>query len=255
MARRKNPDAKMSLGGHFRELRKRLFWSALFIAVGAVAGWYFYPQFFEILMSPLNEIASRRGDVKINFSGVMSAFDLQLQVSIFLGVMAASPVWLFNLWAFITPALKKRERRYTIGFLASALPLFFAGVWLAWVSLPAFMTTLISFTPSSTTNFIVANDYILFVLRILLVFGLAFVMPVVLVLLNLAGLITSRSIFKSWRLAVFLIAVIAALATPTADPLSMFVLMAPLTALYFASGGVAWITDRRRRKQLGQDVE
>jgi sec-independent protein translocase protein TatC len=117
------------------------------------------------------------------------------------------------------------------------------------------MTTLISFTPSSTTNFIVANDYILFVLRILLVFGLAFVMPVVLVLLNLAGLITAKSIFKSWRLAVFVIAVIAALATPTADPLSMFVLMAPLTALYFASGGVAWITDRRRRKQLGQDVE
>lgn len=255
MSRRKNPEAKMSLGGHFRELQKRLFWSALFVAVGAVAGWLSYSTFFEVLMSPLNDIAKSRGDVKINFSGVMSAFDLQLQVSIFLGVMAASPVWLFNLWAFITPALRKRERRYTIGFLAAALPLFFSGVYLAWVSLPAFMTTLISFTPTDSTNFIVANDYIAFVIRILLVFGLAFVMPVVLVLLNLASIITAASIFKSWRLAVVIIGIISALATPTADPLSMFVLMVPLTLLYLASGGIAWLTDRRRRKKQEQDVE
>jgi sec-independent protein translocase protein TatC len=82
----------------------------------------------------------------------------------------------------------------------------------------------------------------------LLVFGLAFVMPVILVLLNFANLITAKSIFKSWRLALFVIAVISALATPTADPLSMFVLMVPLGVLYFAAGGVAMLTDRRRVK-------
>ena len=110
------------------------------------------------------------------------------------------------------------------------------------------MNALLSLTPEGATNIINAKDYILFDLRILLVFGLAFVMPVILVLLNLAGLITAKAIFKSWRLAIFVIAVISALATPTADPLSMFVLMVPLALLYFAAGTIALITDRRRKK-------
>jgi sec-independent protein translocase protein TatC len=120
------------------------------------------------------------------------------------------------------------------------------------------MTALLALTPEGATNIINAKDYILFNLRILLVFGLAFVMPVILVILNLAGLITAKSIFKSWRLAVFVIAVISAIATPTADPLSMFVLMVPLALLYFASGAVAFITDRRRLKRataIDQELE
>ena len=120
------------------------------------------------------------------------------------------------------------------------------------------MSTLLAFTPEGATNIINAKDYILFNLRILLVFGLAFVMPVVLVLLNLANLITAKSIFKSWRVALFVIAVISAIATPTADPLSMFVLMVPLAALYLASGAIATIFDRRRAKRavsLDQELE
>jgi sec-independent protein translocase protein TatC len=188
----------------------------------------------------------------------MSAFDLRLQVSIFLGLLLTSPFWLYHLWAFITPALRKRERRYTLAFLLTSVPLFSAGAWLAWVSLPTFMSTLLAFTPEGATNIINAKDYILFNLRILLVFGLAFVMPVVLVLLNLANLITAKSIFKSWRVALFVIAVISAIATPTADPLSMFVLMVPLAALYLASGAIATVFDRRRAKRavsLDQELE
>ncbi len=248
MAKKKNPDARMSLGGHLRELRGRLFWSAIFIAAGSVAGWYVYDYFFAILSAPLKDLASTNTNVSVNFPDVMSAFDLRLQVSIFLGLIAASPVWLYHLWAFITPALRKRERRFTLAFLLSAVPLFSAGAYLAWISLPAFMVALLSLTPEGATNIINAKDYILFDLRILLVFGLAFVMPVILVLLNFANLITAKSIFKSWRLALFVIAVISALATPTADPLSMFVLMVPLGVLYFAAGGVAMLTDRRRVK-------
>ncbi|MEY4078253.1 MAG: hypothetical protein RIS80_22 [Actinomycetota bacterium] len=248
----------MSLGGHLKELRKRLFWSALFITVGAIAGWYFYDPFFQVLKAPLDQLAASDSRISVNFPDVMSAFDLRLQVSIFLGVLATSPVWLYHLWAFITPALRKRERRYTLAFLFTSVPLFSAGAWLAWVSLPSFMTALLALTPEGATNIINAKDYILFNLRILLVFGLAFVMPVILVILNLAGLITAKSIFKSWRLAVFVIAVISAIATPTADPLSMFVLMVPLALLYFASGAVAFITDRRRLKRataIDQELE
>jgi len=257
VARRKNPAARMSLGGHLKELRGRLFWSAGFIAAGSVGGWYVYDPFFQVLKAPLDNFAKTHSNVSVNFPDVMSAFDLRLQVSIFIGILVTSPVWLFHLWAFITPALQKRERRFTLAFLLSAVPLFLAGAYIAWISLPSFMSALLAFTPEGATNIINAKDYILFDLRILLVFGLAFVMPVILVMLNFANLITGKSIFKSWRLAVFVIAVVSALATPTADPLSMFILMVPLALLYFAAGLIAIITDRRRKKAsdiLDQDV-
>ena len=221
----------MSLSGHLKELRKRLFWSALFILGGSVVGWFIFDPVFALLQQPILEVAKNRNQIAaVNFGGVTSSFDMRLQVSIFIGVIGSSPIWLWNLWAFITPGLKKRERRFTLGFVFSAVPLFLAGCYLAWISLPAFVQTLIGFTPAGSTNLIDGSLYILFTLRILLIFGIAFVLPVVLVLLNFAGLITAKAILKSWRLAVFLTALIAALATPTADPMSMFLLMVPLLA-------------------------
>lgn len=241
----------MSLSGHLRELRKRLFWSALFIIAGTIIGWFIFDPVFELLQKPILEVAKNRNQIAaVNFGGVTSSFDMRLQVSIFLGVVMTSPIWLWNLWAFITPGLKKRERRYTLGFVFSAVPLFLTGCYLAWVSLPTFVQTLIGFTPAGSTNLIDGSLYILFTLRILLVFGIAFVLPVVLVLLNFAGLVTAKSIIKSWRMAVFLTAVIAALATPTADPMSMFLLMIPLLALYFLAGGIASIRDKSRRNAV-----
>ncbi len=250
MARKRNPDGKMSLGGHLKELRNRLFWSAIFIFAGTVAGWFLFEPVFQILQKPVVDLANRQGvNATLNIGTVAGAFDLQLQVSIFLGVMMASPIWIYNLWAFVTPGLKKRERRFTLGFVFSALPLFLTGCWLAWISIPGFVSVLIGFTPQGTANVINANEYILFTIRILLVFGLAFVLPVVLVMLNFANLITAKSILKSWRLAIFVIAVIAALATPTADPMSMFLVMVPLIALYFIAAAITFFNDKRRDRR------
>lgn len=255
MAKKRNPDAKMSLGGHLKEIRNRLFWSALFIFMGAIAGWFLFEPVFQILQKPVLDLASNNGtNATLNIGTVAGALDLQIQVSIFLGVLISSPVWIFNLWAFVTPGLKKRERRYTVGFLVTALPLFLFGCWLAWISMPAFVTTLIGFTPAGAANVINANEYILFTIRILLVFGIAFVLPVVLVMLNLAGLLTAASIIKSWRIAVFVIAVIAALATPTADPMSMFLVMVPLIGLYFIAAGITHFNDRRKNRKLNQEL-
>jgi sec-independent protein translocase protein TatC len=241
----------MNLTGHLRELRNRLFWSALFIIAGSIAGWFLFDPVFALLQQPIVEVAKTRDQIAaVNFNGVTSSFDMRLQVSIFLGVVATSPIWLFNLWAFITPGLKKRERRYTLGFIFTAVPLFLVGCAIAWYSLPSFVATLIGFTPAGSTNLIDGSLYILFTLRILLVFGIAFVLPVVLVLLNFAGLISASSIVKSWRMAVFITAVVAALATPTADPMSMFLLMIPLLALYFAAAGIAAIRDKARGKAV-----
>ena len=251
MARKKNPDAKMSLSGHLKELRNRLFWSALFILAGSIAGWFMFDAVFDELQRPIVELADKPGsNATINFPTVVSAFDVRLQVSIFLGVLMSSPVWLFNLWAFITPGLKQREKRYTIGFIFTAVPLFAAGTLLAWSSLPAFVVVLVGFTPDGGANVINASEYILFTTRILLVFGLAFVLPVVLVMLNFAGVITAQNIIKSWRLAIFISAVVGAIATPVAEPMAMFLLMIPLLLLYFLAAGVAQLHDRRIAKKL-----
>jgi sec-independent protein translocase protein TatC len=251
VARNKNPDAKMSLSGHLKELRNRLFWSALFIVAGSIGGWFMFDFVFNELQRPIVELANQPGsNATINFPTVVSAFDVRLQVSIFLGLVMSSPIWLYNLWAFITPGLKQRERRYTIGFVVVAVPLFIGGCALAWSSLPSFVRVLVGFTPEGSANVINASEYILFTIRILLVFGIAFVLPVVLVMLNFAGVITADNILKSWRMAVFVSAVVGAIATPVAEPMAMFLLMVPLLMLYFLAAGIAKIHDKAVAKKL-----
>jgi sec-independent protein translocase protein TatC len=241
----------MSLSGHLKELRNRLFWSALFIVAGSIGGWFMFDFVFNELQRPIVELANQPGsNATINFPTVVSAFDVRLQVSIFLGLVMSSPIWLYNLWAFITPGLKQRERRYTIGFVVVAVPLFIGGCALAWSSLPSFVRVLVSFTPAGSANVINASEYILFTIRILLVFGLAFVLPVVLVMLNFAGVITAENILKSWRMAVFVSAVVGAIATPVAEPMAMFLLMVPLLMLYFLAAGIAKIHDKAVAKKL-----
>lgn len=257
MAKKRNPERKMTLGGHLIELRNRLFWSALWVLAGSVVGWLIFDDVFQILQAPVKKISEAKGiDATINFGTVVGAFDTRVQVSIFIGVLLASPFWLYHLWAFVTPGLKKRERKYTYGFLGSAIPLFAAGVWIAWNAVPAFVMGLLSFTPVGAANVINANEYILFVLRILVVFGIAFVLPVVLVMLNFAGILSAKGILKGWRVAIMLIAVVAALATPVSDPMSMFLLMIPLIALYYAAAGIAALRDKATaRKRSANEAE
>jgi sec-independent protein translocase protein TatC len=257
---RKDKERRMSLGSHLRELRVRLSWSAGFLVLGTAIGWFLFEPVFKILQAPLIEVTKARGiEAIVNFGTVVSAFDLRVQVSIFLGVIITSPFWLYNLWAFVSPGLKTRERRFTLGFLFSSVPLFLAGAYIAWSSLPSFVIVLIGFTPEGSSNVINASDYILFAIRIVLVFGLAFVMPVLLVLMNFANLVTGKAILKGWRVAVLVIALVSALATPTADPMSMFLLMGPLAALYFIAVGIAVLNDKRRARRdaklLGEELE
>ena len=257
MVKKQNPDGKMSLSGHLKELRNRLFWSSIFLVAGSIAGWFMFDAVFAELQRPILELSKEAGsNATINFPTVVSAFDVRLQVSIFLGVMMSSPVWLFNIWSFITPGLKKKERKYTIWFVVVSVPLFLAGTALAWASLPTFVQVLVGFTPAGSANVINASDYILFTIRILLVFGIAFVLPVVLVLLNFAGVITAQNILKSWRMAIFVSAVIGAIATPVAEPMAMFLLMVPLLILYFVAAGVATLHDKRLARKSAQiDLE
>jgi sec-independent protein translocase protein TatC len=246
----------MNLSGHLRELRNRIYWSALFILSAAVGGWFLFDPVFALLQAPFKELSKTPGfSSTINFGSVSAPFDLRLQVSLFLGFIMASPFWLYNLWAYISPALDKRTKRISITFVSFATPLFLTGCYIAWVLIPSFVKSLLSFTPVGSAAIINANDYILFALRVLLVFGIALVLPAILLLLNYLGVLTAKSIIRGWRLAVFLSAVVAALATPVSDPMSMLAI--PLILLYLLAALIAQLFDRKRKTKteaLASDV-
>jgi len=247
MAKSRNPEKRMKLSGHLREFRNRLFKSAFAIVGGSIIGWMFFDQIFAKLQQPILDLAKdEHVNATINFSSVVSAFDLHLQIAFFVGLFISSPVWLYQLLAFIAPALKKRERRYTVGFLLVSSPIFLAGAWFGWWLFPEFIRSLLSFTPAGSANVINAAEYVLFAVRVLLVFGLAFVLPIILLFLNALGVISGKTILKGWRPALFIIAVIGAIATPVSDPMSMFLLMIPLIALYFLAAFIALANDRRK---------
>lgn len=237
----------MKLSGHLRELRKRLFRSAFAILAGTLAGWQLFDYVFAELQKPIIRVAQEANvNATVNFGSVVSAFDLHFQVAFFIGLFITSPFWLYQIWAFVAPAFKKRERKYTIAFALTSTPLFLGGAYFGWWLFPGFVRSLLGFTPEGSSNVINASEYVLFTVRVLLVFGLAFVLPAILVLLNVVGTLSGKSILKGWRPAVFLISLIGALATPVSDPISMFLLMIPLLAFYYLSAAIALGNDKRR---------
>lgn len=241
-----NPDGRMPLRAHLVELRRRVFLAALGIVVGAVVAWFVYDPVFAALQHPLMEVAGDRdGLIALNFAGVATSFDMRIKVSFFLGVIISSPWWLYHLWAFITPGLTRKERGYAFGFLGAAVPLFLAGAGIAWWVLPHAVALLTEFTPEGATNLIDAQTYLSFVMRLILAFGLAFLLPVIMVALNLAGLVRARTWARGWRWAVLLAFVFSAVMTPTPDAITMIVLALPICALYFAALGVSFLHDRR----------
>ena len=247
----------MPLRAHLLELRKRLGLAAIGLLVGAVVGWIVYPTVFAILQAPVVELNEARGQlIALNFSGVLSAFDMQLKVSLFVGVLASSPWWVYQLWAFVTPGLTRRERLGTVGFLGAAVPLFLTGAFLAWWLLPKAVGVLTGFTPADSTNLISAQEYLTFVMRMVLAFGAGFLLPVVMVALTRVGIVSGRTWLNGWRVAVLVAFAFGAVATPTGDAISMLVLAVPITALYFVAVGITILHDRRAaRRAVADDDE
>jgi sec-independent protein translocase protein TatC len=257
--RKANPEGRMALKDHVRELRNRLIIAGIAVLLGAVGGWFLYDPVMVAVQQPLMEISAQQGRrAEINYGSVGSPFDLKIQVSIFLGLLVSSPVWIYQIWAFITPGLKQKERRYTLGFMFAAVPMFLLGIYFGWIVLPEIVKVLTMFTPQGGVNQILATDYLTFVMRMFLSLGIAFLLPVVLVGINFAGLVSGRQVIKSWRIVVFVVCVVAAMAAPGPDATSMFLLAGPLLALFFVAVGVCVLNDRRRarrRKELEEEIE
>ncbi|GLB67325.1 twin-arginine translocase subunit TatC [Arthrobacter mangrovi] len=257
--RKANPEGRMALKDHVRELRNRLVISGIAVLLGAIGGWFLYDPVMVAVQQPLMEISAQQGRrAEINYGSVGSPFDLKIQVSIFLGLLISSPVWIYQIWAFITPGLKQKERRYTLGFMFAAVPLFLLGIYFGWIVLPEIVKVLTMFTPQGGVNQILATDYLTFVMRMFLSLGVAFLLPVVLVGINFAGLVSGRQVIKSWRIVVFVVCVVAAMAAPGPDATSMFLLAGPLLVLFFIAVGVCLLNDKRRarrRKEQEEEIE
>jgi sec-independent protein translocase protein TatC len=248
--RKANPEGRMALLDHLRELKNRLIKSAIGILLGAVAGWFLYEPVVNSLSDPLVKIAQEtKRTAVLNFASVADPFDFKLRIAIQIGLVLSSPIWIYQVWAFITPGLTKKERRYTLGYMAAAVPLFLVGVYVAWLVIPNVVRALLQFTPQNGANNIDASQYLTFATHMLLFLGIAFLVPVVLVGVNMAGVLSGRTILKAWRITVFLVFVLAAVAAPGADALSMFMLAGPLLVLFFAAIGLCMLNDKRRARQ------
>ncbi len=243
----------MSLGGHLREFRKRLVISVVAIVLGMVIGWLLTPVVWDLLREPIRRVAEMQGrEVQLNYTDITSAFDVKLKISFFIAIVITSPVWLYQIWAFITPAMTRKERIRALGFLCAAVPLFLLGCFAGWLVLPNMVTLMTGFVPQEDASIITAPYYFDFVIRLMIVIGIAFVVPVFLVVLNLVGVLSGQSILRGWRVAVLLIAVFTALATPAADIISMFILALPMVLLYFTAATIGLLHDRRVRKRTAQ---
>ena len=243
----------MSLGEHFRELRNRVLISVLAIAALSVAGWYLYDPIIELISAPVENVRNAEGDriVTLNFDSITGAFALQLRVSIFVGILAASPVWMWQVWAFLLPGLTPKVKKVALGYFLFSIPLFFAGAGMAAFTFPRLYAILLSFAPENFTNIMSAPAYLNVALYFCLAFGLAFLLPVVLVALNQIGILSARNMLKGWRVTLFGILVFSALMTPDPSAVSMLAMAAPVFALYWCAVAVAFLLERLRRRRGG----
>jgi sec-independent protein translocase protein TatC len=251
--REKQESVGMPLTEHLRELRSRFVKSGIAIIIGMVIGWIYYAAIFAWISEPFTDViaASKASgqDVVLALTGVADPFVLQIQVSAAAGIALSSPVWLYQLWRFVTPGLHRNEQKWAIGFAAVATPLFAAGITLAYVILPLGLEILLGFTPANVENIVSVDRYLSFFLRTILVFGVGFLTPLLIVLLNFAGILSGKRLVSWWRWIIFTVLIFSAVATPTGDPINLMLLAGPIMILVIIAVGISLLNDRRRARK------
>ena len=253
--RQQNPEGRMPFMDHLRELRNRIVKMALALAAGMAAGFIFFDQAWAFIERPLchttingHSGCATPGTNQLILNSPLDPFYLRVKVAFIVGVILFSPVWLYQLWSFIAPGLHSREKRWGHIFLATAVPLFLIGTALAYVSLSRSMHYLLGLTPHGVGNYIQVDLYLSFVMTMLLAFGIALEVPLLIVMLNLAGILTHER-FRKWRrVLIFLVFLIAAIANPSPDPITMLILGGACAALVEVAELIVWRNDRRRAR-------
>jgi sec-independent protein translocase protein TatC len=255
-AREANPEGRMPLIEHIRELRGRLLKAVGAVIVGMVAGWLVFDPVFDFLIEPYCKLPQSRalkGECNLVVNGIFDQFFVQLKVAVIVGLLLASPVWLYQLWAFVAPGLHRRERRWTYVFMGAAIPLFAMGALLAYVILDRGLAVLLGVLGINNVLALITVDaYLSYAVTMLLVFGLTFELPLFVVILNMAGVLTHERI-KRWRSwIILLIFAFAAVVTPDGSPIGMLALGIPTVFLFEVSELLAFLHDRRKARQGGE---
>jgi sec-independent protein translocase protein TatC len=253
--RRQNPEGRMPLLDHLRELRNRVVKMALALAAGMTAGFVFFGPAWRVIERPLCSAAIRGhsgcrtpGVSQLVLNGPLDPFYLRVKVALIAGVIVSSPVWLYQAWAFAGPGLHAREKRWSCIFLGAAIPLFLTGVTLCYLSLGRSLHYLLGLTPGGVQNLIQAGQYLSFVMAMMLAFGLAFEVPLLIVMLNLAGIVTHQRFARWRRVLIFGVFLIAGAANPSPDPVTMVILGGTVAVLIEAAELIVWANDRRRAR-------
>lgn len=245
-----NPEAVMRWGQHFAEARKRLLLSLLGIGLGSIVGWFLYQPVMGFITQPITQLNAER--ISLNFQTIGAAFDLKLRVSLWVGVVLSSPWWVAQIGAFIAPALKRREKIFVCIFSFFGVLLFALGATSGVLVAPHAVEILSSFTPSDAWTLLRADAYVTFFTRLVILFGISFLLPEVLVLANFVGLLSAKRMLKAWRIAVIGAFVFTAIANPLPSPWPMIIQALVLLVFYFLAIGISALHDWRRHRRLEQ---
>lgn len=238
----------MALSDHLRELRARVLKVTLILVLGFVAALFFYHQLYELVAHPYLRAQAElgHGETEAYTQGVGGPFSLYVKLCGFAALIGTSPLWIYQIWAFILPGLLPRERRWSMAFVSVAAPLFLLGVAAAYLILPKGVQVLISFNPDGVKNLVEFNDYLSFFLHTLIIFGVAFEVPVFVAALNLIGILPARTLRRIRPWIIIAIFVFAGAATPTTDPFTMLAMALPMCLLYGGAEVFAHVHDRRK---------
>jgi sec-independent protein translocase protein TatC len=244
------PADTMTLTEHLAELRVRIIRSALAVAIGMVLIIAFYDQVLEFLIQPYVDLCERKPadfcDPTLNTFSPTEGLATRIRVGMYGGIIAALPVLLWQTWRFTVPALNAKEKKYAIPFVTTSIVLFSAGGVLAYFAVGQALEFLIAWSGSEVDQIFSVSSYVGLIGLMIFAFGLGFLLPVFIVALQLVGAVTPRRLLKSWRIALVAIAVIAAVITPSGDPVTMGMLGIPMMILYFLAILIGWIVVRRR---------
>lgn len=248
------PDGTMSLMEHLKELRYRVTVGFAAIVVMAIFSAFFYRPIIAVILKPFYQAgdmikaANPDAQLQIVTDGVISPFTLAIIACAVGGVILATPIWMYQIWAFIAPGLMRKEKKYALMFMGAAVPLFLAGCYVGYWILPKGIAVMLGFTPQGMdiTNLLELSRFLSFELRIIAIFGVSFLLPVIIIALNLMGVVKGHQLGKARKVVIFATFVFAAAATPSVDPFSMLALSVPMTVLYLIAELICRSLDKRK---------
>jgi sec-independent protein translocase protein TatC len=242
-------DARMTLTQHLHELRRRLVIALVAIVAGTAVAFAFHANVLHVLTRPYCSLPPSyrlvHDKCTLVVTGVLDPFTVTLRLSLYAGLVLSSPIWLWQMWRFVTPGLYRNERRWAVTFVASSLGLFSLGGLFAWLTLSKGLRFLLGFANSGLASLLTFDSYLSYVVAIVLVFAVSFEFPLLVTMLNLAGVLSYQRLRRWTRGIIFGIFAFAAVATPTQDPFTMLALAVPLCLLYGVALGIASVHDRR----------